>query len=237
MKSSWLALAVVPVVFSAGCNGSARRKPVARKAVVRRDPALEARLAGLSEQRGFKHTVAKGETLYRLSRRYKLPVPAIMAANPGLDPRNMRLGQTVVIPGVARAGEEVRVFSGPLGPKPKSSRTPDCGRLRYPVSSKYNPIRGGNPGAQFEVPSGTAVVAAAKGRVVLATSDLGGLGPSVMIDHGKGLVTMYGRLSDYAVRPGQGVKRGESIGRVGALGLLFRVYQGAVPRAVGPYIK
>jgi murein DD-endopeptidase MepM/ murein hydrolase activator NlpD len=237
MKSSWLVPLVLPAILLAGCNGSARRKPTPRKAVVRRDPALEARLAGLSERKGFKHTVARGETLYRLSRKYSVPVPALMAANPGLDPRKMRVGQTVVIPGVARAGEAVKVTSGPLGTKPKQVSTPDRGTLRYPVRSKYRAISGSSPGAQFDVASGTTVVSASKGRVVLATADLGGLGPTVMVDHGGGLITMYGQLRDYAVRPGQSVKRGEPLGRVGALGLLFRVYKGTVPRAPGPYIK
>ncbi len=238
MKSSWLVLTLLPVAFLAGCNGSARRDPTPKKRVVRRDPALEAGLRSLSEPRGLQHTLVKGETLYSLSRKYKVPVAALVAANPGLDPRKMRVGSQVTVPGASRPGGKPKTTAPRLvGPKPPRSSTPDRGRLRYPVASKYRAVGGGTPGAEFGVVSGTTVVAADKGKVVLATADLGGLGPTVMIDHGGGLVTMYGRLADYAVRPGQNVKRGESVGRSGSLGLLFRVYQGAVPRSPGSYIK
>ncbi len=237
MRFDRFLILVLPVVLAVGCNGGGRKPVAPAKRVVRRDPALEARLRALSEPRGIKHTVAKGETLYRLSRRYRVPVAALMAANSGLDPRKMRVGQVIAIPGVARAGETVRFTPGPLGSKPAKASTPDRGTLRYPVSSKYSAISGSNPGAQFDVAAGTTVVSASKGKVVLATADLGGLGPTVMVDHGGGLVTMYGRLSDYAVRLGQSVRRGEPLGRAGALGLLFRVYKGTVPCAPGSYLK
>jgi hypothetical protein len=44
------------------------------------------------------HKVQPGETPMRLSRKYGIPVEAILAANPGLDARKMKAGQTVNIP-------------------------------------------------------------------------------------------------------------------------------------------
>ena len=164
-----------------------------------------------------------------------MPVAAVIAANQGLNPRDMKVGSQVVIPGVAAPGTGKTAPA--LGPKPASARTPDRGRLRYPVMSKYKLIRGGNPGAQFSAAAGSTVVAADKGKVVLATPDLGGLGPTLMIDHGGGLLTMYAKLGDYAVRAGQRVKRGESLGRVGGAGLLFRVYSGSAPKNPATYIE
>ncbi len=230
MKLRRLAPLALALLATAGCNGGTRT----RKPVVRRDPAFQAGLKGLEEPQGFKHTVEKGQTLYSLGRKYGVPVAAIIAANPGLDPKDMKVGGKVVIPGRA-AGTPRHAI--PTGPTPARVRTPDRGRLRYPVSSKYRAAGGAVPGAEFPVATGTSVVAADKGTVVVATADLGGLGPTVMVDHGKGMVTLYGRLTDYAVRPGQSVKRGQPLGRAGATGLLFRVYLGAVPRKPGPYIK
>jgi murein DD-endopeptidase MepM/ murein hydrolase activator NlpD len=46
----------------------------------------------------------------------------------------------------------------------------------------------------------------------------GDYGNMVVIDHKFGLVTRYGHLSAYSVRPGQHVDRGEVIGQIGSTG-------------------
>jgi len=62
------------------------------------------------------------------------------------------------------------------------------------------------------------VRAANDGKVVWA-ADLGIYGNTVVIDHGYGLQSIYGHLSEIAVKPGAMVKKGEQIGRSGATGL------------------
>lgn len=44
------------------------------------------------------HTITAGDTLYSLSRRYGVPLSAIMRANPGIDPYNLKIGSTITIP-------------------------------------------------------------------------------------------------------------------------------------------
>lgn len=44
------------------------------------------------------HTIASGDLLGRLATRYGVSVQAILDANPGLDPRRLRVGQQIVIP-------------------------------------------------------------------------------------------------------------------------------------------
>ncbi|MEG0462363.1 PBP1 and LysM peptidoglycan-binding domain-containing protein [Bacteroides sp.] len=44
------------------------------------------------------HTIQPGETLYKLTTRYKISAKAICDANPGLSPENFRIGQVVRIP-------------------------------------------------------------------------------------------------------------------------------------------
>ena len=63
-----------------------------------------------------------------------------------------------------------------------------------------------------------AVPAANAGRVIHA-DDLGIYGQCVIIDHGLGLQTLYGHLSQILVKVGDDVTRGQSIGRTGTSGL------------------
>jgi murein DD-endopeptidase MepM/ murein hydrolase activator NlpD len=77
--------------------------------------------------------------------------------------------------------------------------------------------RSPHSGTDFPALTGTAVFAAAPGRVALA-EDQFFAGRAVFLDHGDGLVTMYFHLSEIAVRPGQEVAAGERIGVVGATG-------------------
>lgn len=62
------------------------------------------------------------------------------------------------------------------------------------------------------------VPAANRGRVVLARF-FGIYGNAVVVDHGGGLMSLYGHLSSIAVQEGQMVERGALLGHTGATGL------------------
>ncbi|WP_295445021.1 peptidoglycan DD-metalloendopeptidase family protein [Sphingorhabdus sp. EL138] len=72
-------------------------------------------------------------------------------------------------------------------------------------------------GLDFKGAIGTPILAAAKGRVVLAGFN-GGYGNSVEIRHANGIVTRYAHLSGLNVRKGQMVERGVRVGRMGNTG-------------------
>ena len=73
-------------------------------------------------------------------------------------------------------------------------------------------------GVDFRAPGGTPVHAPAGGTVALA--DPTALwGNAVVIDHGWGVVTGYGHLSQIDVQVGQQVSQGDLIGKVGSTGL------------------
>lgn len=54
---------------------------------------------------GMVHVIKQGETLYQLSRRYRVPLPLILRANPYVDVYNLQVGQEICIP-------VVRPFNG-----------------------------------------------------------------------------------------------------------------------------
>ncbi|HET9488331.1 MAG TPA: M23 family metallopeptidase [Methylomirabilota bacterium] len=64
-----------------------------------------------------------------------------------------------------------------------------------------------------------AAVPAANTGVVLFAGPLTIYGNAVIIDHGLGLMTLYGHLSSIAVKVGDQVARGQQIGRTGTTGL------------------
>lgn len=62
-------------------------------------------------------------------------------------------------------------------------------------------------------------IEAANDGVVLYASYLGIYGNCVLIDHGYGLITLYGHLSSIDVKPGQSVKKKQVLGKSGETGL------------------
>jgi len=66
---------------------------------------------------------------------------------------------------------------------------------------------------------GTPIFATADGVVLQAGYRAGGFGKKVLLDHGYGYRTLYGHCNEVLVKPGQEVKRGEVIARVGSTGL------------------
>jgi murein DD-endopeptidase MepM/ murein hydrolase activator NlpD len=88
---------------------------------------------------------------------------------------------------------------------------------------RINPFHKGNTqhdGVDISAPSGTPVLAAAPGRIILTKrSDLlAGFGNYIEIDHGNGYVTRYGHLENITVRIGQVVTKGQTVGSVGKSG-------------------
>ncbi|MGQ0793665.1 MAG: M23 family metallopeptidase [Deltaproteobacteria bacterium] len=62
-------------------------------------------------------------------------------------------------------------------------------------------------------------IEAANDGAVLFSGDLGIYGNTVIIDHGFGIMTLYGHMSSITTNVGDAVKKGQSIGRTGETGL------------------
>ena len=76
---------------------------------------------------------------------------------------------------------------------------------------------GFHQGLDISTEKGDPVFATADG-VVESASYTGDYGNLIVVQHAFGLSTRYGHLSAFAARPGQHVKRGDVIGRVGSTG-------------------
>jgi murein DD-endopeptidase MepM/ murein hydrolase activator NlpD len=90
-------------------------------------------------------------------------------------------------------------------------------------SARFHPILNrirAHEGTDYAAPAGTPVYAAGDGRVRFRGVQ-GGYGNVVQLEHGGGIVTVYGHLSRFAsgLRRGQPVHQGETIAYVGQTGL------------------
>ncbi|WP_425374912.1 peptidoglycan DD-metalloendopeptidase family protein [Methylobacterium segetis] len=93
----------------------------------------------------------------------------------------------------------------------------------------------GNEGINIAVPEGTAVKAAEDGTVAYAGSDVKGYGKLVLVRHTNGYVSAYAHNGEIDVKPGEKVKRGQTIAKSGASGnvtspqLHFEIRKGGSP--------
>lgn len=88
----------------------------------------------------------------------------------------------------------------------------------------YTAARTMHEGLDIAVPFGTPVEAPADGTVVFASTE-GGYGNVLVIDHGYGIKTRYGHLSQILVKAGQHVHRGDKVALSGNTG-----------RSTGPHV-
>lgn len=98
---------------------------------------------------------------------------------------------------------------------------PNHYKITSPFGFRIHPIlktKKQHTGIDIQVPSGSTIVAAQGGNVVYSDW-LGGYGKTVMIDHGGGILTLYGHNSSLLVKEGQAVNKGDKIALSGSTGL------------------
>lgn len=132
---------------------------------------------------------------------------------PALENRAREIAGTLKVV-EARLQQRARLISS------TPSITPVKGILTSGFGYRNDPVtqgRGDHQGVDIAAAPGQPVRASADG-LVLRAGTMGGLGSAIYLAHGYGLTTRYGHLSKIEVRPGQRVKRGDIIGRVGNTG-------------------
>jgi murein DD-endopeptidase MepM/ murein hydrolase activator NlpD len=145
---------------------------------------------------------------------------------------SMRLGPIEVSPISVSSGSNTGSAYYNLTPRPAGMPGNGNTSLLFPLSIaaaitspfgwRTHPVTGNgrfHTGTDIGADMGTPVLAAYAGQVAIADW-LGGYGLTVVLNHNKNSQeTLYGHLSELFVKPGEFVKQGDTIGRVGSTGM------------------
>jgi murein DD-endopeptidase MepM/ murein hydrolase activator NlpD len=106
----------------------------------------------------------------------------------------------------------------------RANSAPNLWPVEGPVTGSFgeriDPFNGEgafHSGVDISASYGQAIIAPADGVVAFADY-MGGYGRAIIVDHGHGITTRYGHLSNFAVAAGQHIHRGDTIGYVGLSG-------------------
>lgn len=201
--------------------GIANRAEVSREAIIAANrlvaPFTVRTGQILQIPRTRRHRVAAGDTPFNIAWRYAVSWPDVAIAN-NLEPgAKLRRGQVLLIPSVIP----------PQPDQPAASPELPATRFAWPLSGTVRrPFaksgRTAHPGIDIVAPAGTAVRAAAAGRVIFAGEEPQQYGKLVVVDHGGGWHSAYAFLDRATVREGERVRAGERIGLVGRTGRATR---------------
>lgn len=198
---------VVAIVVCSGCSTSAPR-----------NPAL-AQHGG--NARPVEHIVRPGETVYHIAHAYGVSVQRLLEANHLSDSRDLRVGQSLLIPGsctYASLGGSESALGSAMWNVPRAARQFSWPVWSGSVTSGFGMRHGTmHDGVDIAAPVGTAVRAADSG-VVVFVGTLNGYGNTVIVRHSDNYVTVYGHNSRILVSEGSSVARGQAIAQVGTSG-------------------
>lgn len=192
---------------------------------------------------GVLHTVSRGQTVSRIAELYGIDAAAIAQQN-NLEGDFILAGQELVVPGAkpilgrtADVAMRPPTFPTPPGRpapatrpdviaptytgKPSYTDEPTDGTLQWPCANCQitQGFHNGHLALDIQTRGGGPIYAAEDGVVITAeTGWNGGYGNLMKIDHGNGLVTLYGHNKEFYVEVGDTVTRGQKIAWMGNTG-------------------
>jgi len=175
----------------------------------------------LNEQKaknGRIHIIREGDTLYSLSKKYKLPVDEIADANNINDPGSIKKGMKIRIPGKQKknilSASESRADRDEAEENKKSTNPRFQWPLKKIIEFKRDGGNGVNPiGIIITANPGSSVVSSASGKVE-KIGEMRGFGKYVVVKHGDRFATVYSNLERVSVSEGEQISAGRIIGRI-----------------------
>ena len=240
-RGAWLTFTLGCIVLLPGC--AERGRPLVVDQAQQREPVQIVRGGGRSARSGEAsrrgiYVVARGDTLYRIAWRFGMTVEALARQNALQPPYTIYPGQRLR----TNPGQEPVADPSPGSPRPETGPAPVSAgpgtaispgavpppgavRWRWPV--RVPPVREfgkGNKGLDFELPSGTAVQAAAAGVVVYSGVGLGGYESLVILRHASGYLSAYSLNCAIHRKEGDLLQAGDPIADINGSGRAARFH-------------
>jgi murein DD-endopeptidase MepM/ murein hydrolase activator NlpD len=180
---------------------------------------------------GVRHKVARGETLGSISKKYGIDADKIATANGLGNSGLINIGQSLIIPGGVKqqvAYVKTKTSYQPTNdlnvkkifdPTVKGS-SGGSGKMLWPTSWRVITQYFGwkHTGLDIDGDYNSPIYAAEDGVITRSGWNAGGYGYFYFIDHGGGIITVYGHLSKEYFKTGDHVKRGDVLGMMGSTG-------------------
>ncbi len=164
--------------------------------------------------KGILYKVNPGESLWTIARQFSISIDVIAEANALVNVDLVKPGMSLVLPDAKpEVGYKDRIGKNFISP------------IKGRISSYYGPRWGKtHEGIDWAVNTGTEVRAARSGKVIYSEW-ASGYGYTVVIEHQKGVRTLYAHNFNVLVHGGQWVERGQVISLSGNTG-----------RSTGPHL-
>lgn len=169
------------------------------------------------------YVVRSGDTAYSIGKRFGIPFGEILSVNHKSANEPLYVGEKLELP-LSHFGTSPG-FSAPIHPMPQITRQFQ--------TLPWIPHKG----ILFASGRNKTVYACQNG-IVVSVDSMAGYGIYIIIEHSKGLSTVYGNLQKSYVRIGQKVKASEKLGLLHTKrGLYFQVNQDAKPLDPGNFLN
>ncbi len=249
MRWVGLACASLAVLALAACGTPAGPKQGAPAGARKHSGRLPSQAPARAAAPNAVHIVAKGENLYRISKRYGTSVDAIVSVNGIKDVHGIPIGTRLLVPtGSSVPASRRPVDAGTYAARDPRGRSAGPARFTWPVhgivTSEFGLRHGAHhDGLDIKAPLGTIVRAAESGRVIHADASLSGYGNMVILKHADRFSTVYAHNRKLLVRVGQFVEKGDAIAEIGKTGnatvphLHFEIRSDGSPRDPLAYLR
>jgi lipoprotein YgeR len=179
-----------------------------------------------SHTKGSYHTVSKGETLWRISKIYNVPVQVIQEVN-RLSGNAIKIGDELLIPAVVGASQVAigatgaAVGVGVTTARMFTPRLTGSNQFMWPVRgsvmTRFGEVRDDvkTKGIDIATQVNEPIKASRAGRVSFVSESVKGYGKMIIVDHSQGYQTVYAYNSQNLVRKGQSVRQGDVIANAG----------------------
>ncbi len=163
------------------------------------------------------HIVRRGETLWRISKKYGVSLHDLMAVNHIEDPSHLIAGTRLIVPSTNyRKAENTTKVS--IRRPPATAREGFIWPVRGKVTTFFGRTKSKvSKGIDIQAPLGANVKATQSGKVIFS-GEYGPFGKTVILQHSHGFSSVYAHNRENLVKVGQWVRQGQTVATVGMSG-------------------